>query len=122
MHLFFSVNTVLWSLLLVPSVSITIFHTARVAQEGSVCGCKAGCVSGPQVSLCHGDLGQVTSEAHSFPGTECDILMTQDSDQLRVFSFALRYVRALDPGTKAQVELSFTLSMAWARVSQTRAR
>lgn len=47
-----------------------------------------------------GELSQVASEAHFFPGREYDILMTQDSSQPRVFSFAMTYVRALDPETK----------------------
>lgn len=47
-------------------------------------GCKDEvpcCVTGyistspPQVSICQGELGQVASEAYSFPGRECDILM-----------------------------------------------
>lgn len=48
----------------------------------------------------HGDLGQVAPAAHSFSGRECDILMPRDSSQPRVFSFAVRYVGALDTETK----------------------
>lgn len=61
--------------------------------------CVPGCISGPQVSLCHAELSQVASEAHFFPGREYDILMTQDSSQPRVFSFAMMHVRALDSET-----------------------
>lgn len=39
-------------------------------------------------------------EAQAFSGTECDILTVPDSSQLRVFSFAVRYVGALETETK----------------------
>lgn len=56
--------------------------------------------AGPRVSLWHWEPGQVIPEAHVFSGTECDILMIPDSSQLRVFSFAVRYVGALETETK----------------------
>lgn len=64
------------------------------------CGYWRISTAGPRVSLWHREPGQVIPEAHVFSGTECDILMIPDSSQLRVFSFAVRYVGALGTETK----------------------
>lgn len=64
------------------------------------CGYWRISTAGPRVSLWHREPGQVIPEAHVFSGTECDILMIPDSPQLRVFSFAVRYVGALGTETK----------------------
>lgn len=52
------------------------------------------------VSLWRWEPGQVIPEAHAFSGTDCDIWMIPASSQLRVSSFAVRYVGALETETK----------------------